>query len=73
VLDIGTDAHEMYRVKKAIWFFSQTNQGIEVEKSFFSLFKIGIQTIYTCIIVIFRYKKAQKSYKKEFDKLCRKN
>ena len=73
VLDIGTDAHEMYRVKKAIWFFSQTKQGIEVKKSFFSLFKIGIQTIYTCIIVIFRYKKAQKSYKKEFDKLCRKN
>ncbi|MBO5288089.1 MAG: glycosyltransferase [Spirochaetales bacterium] len=73
VLDIGTDAHEMYRVKKAIWFFPQTKQGIEVKKSFFPLFKIGIQTIYTCILVIFKYKKAQKSYKKDFDKLCRKS
>lgn len=70
VLDIGTDAHEMYRVKKAIWYFPESKQGFTVKKSFSALLKILFGTFYTCIIVIFRYKKAQISYKKSFGKLC---
>lgn len=73
VLDIGTDAHEMYRVKKAIWYFPQQKQGFLVKKSFPALLKIIFNTFYTCIIVGFRYKNAQISYKKSFDKLCERN
>lgn len=69
VLEIGTDAHEMYRVKKAIWYFPKLKQGIIVKKSFFALLKILFSTFYTFFIVAFRYKSAQKSYKKSIDKL----
>lgn len=70
VLDIGVDTHEMYRVKKAIWYFPGLKQGFIVKKSFFALLKILFSTFYTLVIVIFRYKKAQKSYKKSIDELC---
>ena len=71
VLDIGTDAHEMYRVKKAIWYIPQTKQGMVVKKSFCSLCKIGFLTLYTYFVILFKYKKAKKSYKKSFNKLCK--
>ena len=72
VLDIGTDAHEMYRVKKAIWYIPQTKQGMPVKKSFKSLCKITFLTLYTYFVILFRYRKAKKSYRKSFDKLCQK-
>lgn len=71
VLDIGTDAHEMYRVKKAIWYIPQTKQGMVVKKSFCSLCRIGFLTLYTYFVILFKYKKAKKSYKKSFNKLCK--
>lgn len=73
VLPIGADAHEMYRVKNVIWYNYKIKKGVCCRKSFIKLFMSIIETIYTCILVIFKYKKAQKSYKKDFDKLCRKS
>lgn len=71
ILDTGTDAHEAYRAKKVIWYFPALKQGFMERKSFSSLLKILLNTFYTCIIVIFRYKRAQTSYKKSFDELCK--
>ena len=73
VLPIGADAHEMYRVKNVIWYNYKIKKGVCCRKNFIKLFMSIIETIYTCIIVIFRYKKAQKNYKKDFDRLCRKS
>ncbi|MEE1291710.1 MAG: hypothetical protein UHW86_11855, partial [Spirochaetota bacterium] len=73
VLPIGADAHEMYRVKNVIWYNYKIKKGVCCRKNFIKLFMSIIETIYTCIIVIFRYKKAQKSYKKDFNRLCRKS